>query len=257
MNDLQLPAWLSGNLGTIMFLGAIVYFVIWANRKRKQAGSVIERFSDSGSVQGNSVPSKEYSGRINDIIWKLSTVYERIRSSNSTRSGARLVQNTRWESASVKFPVGKFLMLMRAEGYQSSRHPMKHSEGFLGNILNMAAEGFLDVYVTGYFGPQYKPLVNVEGSAKIDKANLDDFLILTNYEGVSRKFLSDETARFIATWDTRRPAFTHESLAKQFGMLFSTEGMILSCKGAMMSDTEVNTYSQFGVELASRMKGTL
>ncbi len=81
-------------------------------------------------------------------------------------------------------------MLMSTPGYNSSQHSLKQG-GFLNKLVNIAADFALDIYVEGYFGSQFKSMINVGDSIKIERPALQDFLILINIESLTQKFLDD------------------------------------------------------------------
>jgi hypothetical protein len=166
-------------------------------------------------------------------------------------------RSTRWKTESVKFPAGKFLMLMSTPGYDSASKPLKRG-GFLNKLVNMAADFALDFYVAGYFGSQYKSLVGLEnGSEKIERQLLNDFMILTNHKVLGEKFLDEATTSVIANWKKQNQGFSRERSVDHFGLLFAPDAMVLGCQTNMASADEVKTLSDFACVLAVRMKETL
>ncbi|MBK7649542.1 MAG: hypothetical protein IPJ20_00745 [Flammeovirgaceae bacterium] len=126
--------------------------------------------------------------------------------------------------------------------------------GFLNKMVNVAAEAVLDVYVGGYFGNEYKSLVNIgEDGVKMKREELKDFMILTNVQPLAEKYFEQTTISVIASWKKTKSGFLQEGKIDQFGLLFSPDGVTLSCMANMDNENEVKIFSDFGSALATKM----
>jgi hypothetical protein len=121
-------------------------------------------------------------------------------------------------------------------------------------MVNVAADAVLDVYVGGYFGNEYKSLVNIgEDGVKMKREELNDFMILTNVEPLAEKYFDAATVSMIARWKKTEAGFLQEEKIDQFGLLFSPDGVTLSCMANMDSENEVKIFSDFGSVLTTKM----
>jgi hypothetical protein len=88
---------------------------------------------------------------------------------------------------------------------------------------------------------------------KIEREQLKDFMILTNIEPLVQKYFDDATAATISLWKKSNQGFTHEDKVDQFGLLFSPDGVILTCRANMSNASEVKLFSDFGAALTMKM----
>ncbi len=258
----QLYNSITSNLLTILIVGFLFYFFFLRKKKQTQTVQLQQQAKKEAEAIGvviktdgtsRSGSETEYSGQTGGIDWKLKS---EVRISSQDISKQVWERTSSWRTDTVKLPVGKFLMLMSAPGYNSSAHSLKQG-GFLNKLVNMAADFALDIYVEGYFGSQYKSMINVGDSIKIEKPALQGFLILTNIEPLTQKFLDDSTVNVIANWKKQKLGFTREGNVDQFGLLFSQDGVILSCQADMANAEEAKTFSDFGSVLCVKMKGIM
>lgn len=158
-----------------------------------------------------------------------------------------------WRSAEPVLPAGKFILLMSTpEGLKVGQ--IKRG-GLINTVFNKAADVVLDLFVSGYFGNEYKSLVNIgEDGVKVERAELADFYILTNLEPLAQKFLDPATVQTISGWKHSNLGFAQEQQVDQFGLLFSPDGVILTCQASMQNAEEVKLFSDFGSVLAYKMK---
>lgn len=267
----------------IFVFGALIFMFFGFFRRRKHAEVIREkqtREREDATTKGMQVTSQkggavvalsdgkyeaagetEYAGTTGGIEWKLVSEVRAMGRDADDRPGRQNTEawkrSTRWKTESVKFPAGKFLMLMSTPGYDSASKPLKRG-GFLNKLVNMAADFALDFYVAGYFGSQYKSLVGLEnGSEKIERQLLNDFMILTNHKVLGEKFLDEATTSVIANWKKQNQGFSRERSVDHFGLLFAPDAMVLGCQTNMASADEVKTLSDFACVLAVRMKETL
>ena len=258
----QIISFIMSNLFTILILGAIFYFVFVRGKAKITVGGRQRQVPNAPAAVGISVlPTagqasgegvKEYSGNTGGIDWKLRSVVLQSQSSNDSTS-THWTRSTSWHTDSIKFPPTKFLMLM-SSGVNVSGKQLERG-GFINSLINKAAEFALDIYVMGYFGSQYKDLVNIgDDGVKIDKPALSDFLILTNMEPTAAKFLDDPTVNVIAGWKNQKQGFSREGNVDKFGILFCPEGMILSCQADMANEQEAKMFADFGSVLAVKMR---
>lgn len=202
-----------------------------------------------------------YTGTTGGIDWKLVSIVRLTTrgSSNAVNSNDLDVRkrSTRWSTAAAAWPAGKFLMLMATPGYDSAKHTVKRG-GFFNKLVQMAGDFALDLYVAGYFGGQYKSLVNVgDDGVKIDRPALNNFFILTNDAARANKFLDDATVHVIANWRKAEQGFRSESNVDNFGVLFCSDGVILACQADMADAGEAKKLAEFGSVLAIKMQETL
>ncbi len=242
--------WIFSNLITLAIIGAIFYFFFFRRKALAQKMSEVQN-QPVGSTPGEG--ETDYSGNTGGIDWKLKS--KAVYSTGGRRRA--WVRTTRWETSSVKMPAGKYLMLMSTPGNNTPLGPVKQ-EGFFNTMINKAADFALDMYVTSYFGPQYQDMINVTGeSSKVDHPALKDFLILTNDSPIAQRFLDDATAGVISNWKHQKMGFTREGNVDQFGLLFTQDGVILTCQADMANEQEAKLFADYGAVLAVKMKAGL
>jgi len=144
-------------------------------------------------------------------------------------------------------------MMMSTPGHDNSG-PQQQKKGMLSSLVSKLAEGALDMYVAGYFGEQYKPLINVDGGKKITIPELKEFFILTNDEPMAMKFLNPTTIKYITNWMANKPTFKHTWRVNSLGVLFAPDRSIVSCQALMTNANEAKVFSDFGAGLATLMK---
>lgn len=267
----------------IFVFGALIFMFFGFLRRRKHAEVIRQKQMDQredATTKGMQVTSQkggavvvlsdgnyeaagetEHTGTTGGIAWKLvSEVRARGRDADDSpgRQNTEVwKRSTRFKTESVKFPSDKFLMLMSTPGYDSASKPLKRG-GFLNKLVNIAADFALDFYVAGYFGSQYKLLVGIDnGSEKIERQSLNDFMILTNHKALSEQFLDEATTSVIANWKKQNQGFSRERSVDHFGLLFAPDGMVLGCQANMASADEVKILSDFACALAVRMQELL
>jgi len=240
-------SWIFSNLLTLGIVGAIIYFIFISRRKAS-----VDKLSQPPAPTGTKGETvDEYTGTTGGINWKLrSTVLKKLPGRNRD-----WLRSTRWETSTVKFPPGKYLMVMSIAGGEIPKGNFKQ-EGLLNTIINQAADFALDIYVGGYFGAQYQPMINVTGdSVKIDKPELSDFFILSNHEPVAQAFLDEATTTVLSQWKKQKMGFTRENNVDQFGILFCEDGVIFSCKSDMANEQEATMLADFAAVLCVKMRG--
>ncbi|MBL7847244.1 MAG: hypothetical protein JNL40_07235 [Cyclobacteriaceae bacterium] len=213
----------------------------------KALGIQVNQQAD-GSVRGGEVMgTNDFQGNTGGIDWTL-------RSSLSTGQKGRKIGKSMWRTSAVKWPTGKFLLLISTPADMKSGKIERG--GFMNTLINKAADMLLDVYVGVYFGSEYKDLVNIgEDGVKIERETLRDFTILTNHPELAERFLDEPTATVISGWKQSSQGFSKEQQVDQFGLLFAPDGVILTCQANMTSPAEVKLLSDFGAVLATKMKG--
>ncbi len=236
----------------VIFISVAIVVILILSRLKK---------SKSQTTNPNSQPkadqvagSKDYAGVTGNIKWTLtsSVWYEDIGRSSSKVLSRSWSSKSVWQTDAIKLPVGKFIMVMSIPG-EVKTSDIKRG-GFVNSMINMAAEVALDVYVGGYFGNEYKSLVSIgEDGVKIKRDELKDFMILTNVEPLAEKYFDEATVATIASWKKMDTGFLQENKVDQFGLLFSPDGVILSCMANMDSESEIKMFSDFGSVLATKM----
>lgn len=274
--------WIQINWLWIAFYGIFAWVILGFFRKRKLSEKVIKHTQNTqaeAKAMGLNVEQKvsgrtanmggglavegdtHYAGTTGDIEWKLLSSIKLTDNNNSDAVNSRDLdvrkRNTRWNTVAAAWPKGKFLMLMAAPGYDSTKHAINRG-GFFNKLVQVAGDFMLDVYVSGYFGSQYKSLVGIgDDGVKLDRPALNNFLILTNHETLANKFLDEGTVNTIASWRNAQMGFRSESAVDNFGILFCSDGMIFGCQADMADPTEANKLSEFGSALAIKMQQVL
>lgn len=259
---------LTSNAVAIFFVVFIAFIFLGRSKKKKddllktqrqqdvkqQAGAaglqVISqadgRVSNTGEIHGDT----DYNGTTGEIDWTLkSTVL--VGSSGDDRNQVWKRKSV-WRTQAAKLPAGKFILLMSTPG-EIKLGNIKRG-GFINDLVNKAADAVLDIYVAGYFGSEYKSLVSIgEDGVKIEREQLKDFMILTNMEPLAQQYFDEATAATISFWKKSNQGFTREDKVDQFGLLFSPDGVILTCRANMGNASEVKLFSDFGAALTTKM----
>lgn len=211
------------------------------------------RLVNTGEVHGDT----DYQGTTGGIEWTLrSTVLVGDSAGNSAGRNRVWKRKSMWRTKAVLLPAGKFIMLMSTPG-ELKTGPIQRG-GFVNTMINKAADAVLDIYVTGYFGAEYRTLVSIgEDGVKLERQVLNDFLILTNDGPVAQAHFDEATTGAIAHWKKSNQGFAMENKVDQFGLLFSPDGVILTCQSNMHNAEEVRLFSDFGAALTTKMKDTL
>jgi hypothetical protein len=238
---------ISSNILFLFIFGFIllIFFGIFRRNKLKQTDGNLGIDSEK-ALQSKGVT--HYSGNTGGMDWTLKSIIQ------PGRRGAWM-RCTQWQTKSISLPAGKFIMMISAQGYESAKHPIKRG-GFVNDLVNKAADLALDIYVASYFGTQYCSLVNIgSDGAKIERPELQDFMILTNDEPLAQKYFDDSTTQTISNWKNSNQGFAGEGRVDLFGLLFAPDGVMLSCQTNMTTPREVQMFSDFGAALTSKMKG--
>jgi len=208
------------------------------------------RVSNSGEVHGDT----DYNGTTGGIDWTLkSTVL--VGSSGDDRNQVWKRKSV-WGTQAARLPAGKFIMLMSTPG-EMKLGSIKRG-GFINDLVIKAAYAVLDMYVGGYFGSEYRSLVSIgDDGVKIERDQLKDFMILTNIEPLAQKYFDEATASTISHWKKSSHGFTLEDKVDQFGLLFSPDGVMLTCQANMNNANEVKALSDFGAALTIKMQQVL
>jgi hypothetical protein len=227
-----------------------IVLILFRLKKKKSQSTGINSQPKADQVAG----IKDYAGVTGNIKWKLtsSVWFEDSGRSSSKALSRSWNSKSVWQTDAIKLPAGKFIMLMSTPG-EVKTSDIKRG-GFVNKMINMAADMALDVYVSGYFGNAYKALVSIgEEGVKIEREELKDFMILTNVQPLAEKYFDAATASTIASWKKMEAGFLQEEKVDQFGLLFSPDGVTLSCMANMDSENEVKIFSDFGSVLTTKM----
>jgi len=205
-----------------------IYATRWQNQQNKQRAEQIASDAKNAGSLGMKMEAniqqvdsfetstnENYSGTTGAIEWQLQTreIFDRAHRRGTTGS-----YSTQWTSSTARFPNDKFLMMMSTPGHDNSG-PQQQKKGILSSLIDKLAEGALDLYVAGYFGEQYKPLINIDGGKKISIPELKEFFILTNDEPMAVKFLNPTTIKYITNWMANKPTFKHTWRVNSLGVL--------------------------------------
>ncbi|MDZ7650650.1 MAG: hypothetical protein U5K54_27865 [Cytophagales bacterium] len=162
-----------------------IVLILFRLKKQKSQATGINSQPKADQVAG----IKDYAGVTGNITWKLtsSVWYEDMGRSSSKALSRSWSSKSVWQTDVIKLPAGKFILLMSTPG-EVKTGDIKRG-GFLNKMVNVAADAVLDVYVGGYFGNEYKSLVNIgEDGVKMKREELKDFMILTNVEPLAEKY---------------------------------------------------------------------
>lgn len=222
---------------------------VWQQTEADAMGKGLQVTSrPHGSVTGGVVMGNtDYKGTTGGMEWTLRSTIA------SGRRGAWM-RKAMWRTNAVTLPEGKFILVVSTPS-EMKTGPIQRG-GFINDLINKAADVMLDFYIAGYFGTEYKSLVNIgEDSVKLEREALKDFMILTNHEAVAQRYFDDATCGTIASWKKNSQGFSREGQVDQFGLLFAPDGVILSCQSNMSNAEEVKLFSDFGAALVAKMKG--
>jgi hypothetical protein len=236
----------------IIFFILVIAIIIILVRMKKPNNALENSTSEPKANQVAGI--KDHSGTTGVIQWKLtsSVWYEDTGRGNSRTRSRSWSSRTIWQTDAFKLPPHKFIVLMSTPG-EVTTGDIKHG-GFVNKMINTAADVVLDVYVASYFGKEYQSLVRIGDDAiKIKREQLKDFMILTNHEQLAETYFDDATSATIAGWKKTDTGFSQEDKVDQFGLLFSPNGVILSCRANMETETEVKIFSDFGAVLVTKM----
>jgi hypothetical protein len=236
----------------IIFFIVVIAIIIILVRMKKPKNSLENSTSEpkANQVAG----TKDHSGTTGAIQWKLtsSVWYEDIGRSTSKTLSRSWSSRTIWQTEAFKLPPNKFIILRSTPG-EVKTGDIKRG-GFVNKMINTAADAVLDVYVASYFGREYKALVSIgDDAVKIKRDELKDFMILTNSEQLAEKYFDDATVATISDWKKMKTGFSQEDKVDQFGLLFSPDGVLLSCRANMDTESEVKIFSDFGSVLVTKM----
>lgn len=256
-------SWIFSHLFSIVLT---IFVVVFIARQIKKGNIRFQRTNEgvtptvTGAARPEDASEKDYSGNTGGMAWTLKSI---VRYQRPGRDSKRVFERTdeawkrksTWQTKEAAWPTGKYLLFMSTPGFVEAK-PL-HQGGFMNNMINKVADMALDLYVGSYFGNEYKNLVNLMESVKIERSELKDFFIFTNDATTANRFLDDATAQVIATWKQQKSGFRNEGNVDNFGMLFCPDGAILSCQADMATEQEVKMLSDFGAALAMKMKGVL
>jgi hypothetical protein len=279
----ELLYWMQSNFFWVAFFAIFAWAFFGFFRKRKLSEKVIQRTKDTEqqaqqaglkvaqSVTGRTANTgsgtaiegeTNYSGNTGGIEWALTSTVRLTASHSSSSANTRNLdvwrRSTRWRTKAAAWPPGKFLMLMAAPGYDSAKSPAKKGGGFFSKIVQAVGNFALDFYVGGYFGGEYKKLVNLgDDGVKIEQSALKGFFILSNHEALANKFLDEGTITTITNWRKAELGFASEGQVDNFGVLFCEDGVILGCQADMANAQEAKMLAEFGAALAVKMQQTI
>jgi hypothetical protein len=247
------------NLPGILVLLVIGYFV-YQKLSKKQPTAVNLNTDVDGNT--NTAAYAEdgvtlFEGNTGGVVWTLKSIeLKRSAAHSSVSRSTRWKRKSVWRTSHLTLPAGKFIMIMSTPG------EIKTSEikrgGYINTLINKAADAVLDLYVSGYFGNEYCKLVGIgDDGVKVEREQLKDFMILTNDAATAEKYFDESTVSTIANWKQSNQAFKRENKVDQFGLLFSPDGVILSCQTNMTTTEEVKAFSDFGSVLSIKMKEIL
>lgn len=202
-------------------------------------------------IEGEILGDTDYDGNTGGVDWKLKSTVQK----GSTGGVGNKVwrRKSMWRTEALKLPASKFILIMSIPGELKLGNIERG--GFINDIIIKTADTVLDLYVGGYFGNEYKSLVNIgDDGVKIVRDQLKDFMILTNMEPLAQKYFDEATAATISHWKKNNAGFKDEKKVDQFGLLFSPDGVILTCQTSMSNANEVKAFSDFGAALTIKMQ---
>ncbi|HLF35606.1 MAG TPA: hypothetical protein VI583_15290 [Cyclobacteriaceae bacterium] len=222
------------------------------HRSFAKAAAILPPVKD-GDLYGEG--NMQFSGVTGGISWKMDSII--LSMAFGSKSSQAWKRKSVWKSADIRWPEGKFLMIMSSPK-ETGLGNFQKTTGVLNKFLQFAIDKMLDLYVGGYFGNEYTALVGVENGGKvISKEGAKDFFMLTNHEGLAEKFLDDATLNAISAWKRQKTGFRQEAQVDLFGVLFAPDAMMVSCQAALREQEEVKMFSDFASAMAVKMKGVL
>ena len=190
-------------------------------------------------------------GQSNGIRWNLSSIPEVGR---RFKGGTHVAKGkTVWNTQDVGLGKSAFILVMDIgkEGIRIEKGP---SDTLLGKLARKAGDMVLDTYVGGWFGDEYKSLVNLEGSETLEVQGLSDFFILTNTPEVAARCMSGDAVGILRRWRDAEQGFLRGEVAGNAGILLSESGCIVACQGPMSSEGEARRYAEFCSSFAAAVE---
>lgn len=194
---------------------------------------------------------RRFDGQTNGLRWHLSSISKvggRHKGSSNQMHG-----KTVWKTEDVRTAESAFILIMDIgkEGIRIEKNP---GDTLLGKLARKAGDMVLDTYVGGWFGDEYKSLVNLEGSETLEVQGLSDYFILTNTPEVAARCMSGDAVGILRRWRDAEQGFLRGEVAGNAGILLSESGCIVACQGPMSSEGEARRYADFCSSFAAAVK---
>ncbi len=192
-----------------------------------------------------------YEGTSKNLNWKLvSTI--KYTDDYATTSRKTLYQQTlKWITNDKKLGNNHYVMIMDTP--VEIKSDFNNEAGFMNSIKNFVAEKALDFYISNYFGPEYKDLINISDGKIIRNNNLKNYLIITNKIELANKILGDNFTNLINNWDQKTANLTNSNLMKTPGILFAPDKIIITCQSSVKNAEEAAVYSDICAELIEKV----
>jgi len=155
-------------------------------------------------------------------------------------------ERTRFTFPSARAAQGKFVLVI---GMPPGTRPPPLGElpgGLLGRLVAKAAEAFLDLYVNGFFGPQHRALVNVEGADR--PAAPDGLWVLSTDPALAAKLLAPANAPLLEALRGVKGA------AAGFGLLATPAGLVFGVQARFLAASEVREGAARVAPLAEKLR---
>lgn len=190
---------------------------------------------------------KTVRGQEGKISWLLVSDWRKWRSSRAGSGGTSIKQHTNWITPDVRVDSGKYFMLMTLP--KKIKIPKINKGGWANAIVNWFAEHFLDLFVSGYFGPEYKELINIRDGKVYNLGETQRYYVLSNDEYHAEKFINRGLLAFLDEW---RDQIFHDG-RPPVGMLVTDKGVIMTTQVALLTEREQTPFVQFSAELCQKI----
>lgn len=174
-----------------------------------------DRPSPTGGPDVARAGPRRFSGSARMLSWVAEVETENDRS--GPRSRRSRIERTRISFPAIRTAPGRFVFAVALP--PGARAPeIPSGEGLFVKLALKAAEALLDVYVGGYFGPQHRDLVNVEGAERPPAP--PGFFVLSTDPSVASRLLAPDA---VALLDGLRDVVKGQP---SFGVLATNEGLV-------------------------------
>ncbi len=140
-------------------------------------------------------------------------------------------QRTRITFPALAATPGSFLLVMALPPGVKVPPPAAPGSGLLAGLAARASEGILDLYVTGYFGAEHRPLVNLAGAAC--PAAPDGLFALSTDAALAARLLDPQGAALLEALHRPEGTRAEQQARRGFGLLVTPAGLLFGCQVAL------------------------
>jgi len=155
-------------------------------------------------------------------------------------------ERTRFTFPTVRADAGRFVLVIGMPPGTRAPPIGELGTGMLGRLVAKAAEGFLDLYVTGFFGAQHRALVNVEGADR--PAAPDGLWVLSTDPALAAKLLAPANAPLLEALRGVKGAVAG------FGLLATSAGLVFGVQARFLAAAEVREGAARVAPLAEKLR---